>query len=416
MATDTISDLQVFLELQTRLHGANSAQAAAVMFGLGKACLERNSFKKAEEWLRQALHIQERVGADAEAIADTRRALDKALGRASRQPRIDETADEMTLSSDRLPVFRMPLEPVEEVDEEIQQSKLEIDSLRRAGCAGVALADALLKLAKQYGNRKMLDVMEPLLLEALSIRETELGAQHLSVSLDLKNLGRLYYFLERYEEAEQLFRRAMNIRASALGPLHPLVADIAKWYSKTLRACDRHSEAVAMEALVRECQAKDGTDWENYKSAGIKAMAEENYVLAQAMWLAALDESQKFGQDDPRLCTTLENLAEVYWKQAKYDRAESLCQRILMISERVLGAEHSDVAQAAKNLALVCDRQGKYAEASMLYQQALTITEKLHGLDHPTAIAIRECHERTRRLIQKQVEVKVEKSEGRWAE
>jgi len=171
-----------------------------------------------------------------------------------------------------------------------------------------------------------------------------------------------------------------------------------------------------MEALVRECQAKDGTDWENYKSAGAKAMAEENYVLAQAMWLAALDESKNFSQDDPRLCTTLENLAEVYWKQAKYDRAESLCQKILQISERVLGSEHSDVAQAAKNLALVCDRQGKYAEASMLYLQALTITEKLHGVDHPTVMAIRECHERTRRLIQKQVEVKVEKSEGRWNE
>jgi len=97
----------------------------------------------------------------------------------------------MTLSSDRLPVFRMPLEPAEEIDEEVQQSQIEIQSLRRAGCQTVALADALLKLAKQYGNRKMLIEMEPLLLEALSIRETELGSHHLSVSLDLKNLGRL---------------------------------------------------------------------------------------------------------------------------------------------------------------------------------------------------------------------------------
>lgn len=416
MSTDTISELETLLESQTRLYGAISAQVAAVMFGLGKVCLERNSVRKAEQWLRQALYIQERVGAGAEAIADTKRELDAALGKTAKAPKPDEAVDVMTLSSDRLPIFKMPLKPTDEIDEAIQECEIEIDSLRRAGCRNVVLADALLKLAKQYGRKKMLNEMQPLLLEALTIRETELGSQHLGVSTDLKNLARLYYFLERYEEAEQLFRRAMNIRASALGPLHPLVADIAKWYARALRACERHSEAVAMEALVRECQAKDGTDWENYKAAGVKAMGEENYFIAQAMWLAALDESKNFNTDDPRLCTTLENLAEVYWKQAKYDRAEALCQRILQISERILGGDHADVAQAANNLALVCDRQGKYAEASILYRQALTIAERLHGIDHPNVIAIRECHERSRRLIQKQVEVKVEKVEGRWTE
>ena len=419
MNTDTISDLETFLKLQTRLHGANSAQAAAVMYGLGRVCLERKSFKKAENWLRQALYIQERVGAGDEAIGDTKRELDVALGKASPAPKgVEgvEDVDVMTLSYDNLPIFEMPLKPADETDEAIQQCQIEIDSLRRRGSPNVALADALLKMAELYGRKKMLSEMQPLLLEAVRIRETELGSQHLSVSIDLKNLAKLYFFLERYEESEQLFRRAMNIRSSALGPLHPLVADIAKWYAKSLRACDRQSEAVAMEALVRECQAKDGTDWENYKAAGVKAMADDNYFMAQAMWLAALDESKSFRSDDPRLYTTLENLAEAYWKQAKYDRAESLCQRILQISERVLGADHCDVAQAANNLALVCERQGKYAEASILYRQALTILEKLHGNDHPIVSSIRECHEKSRRLIQKQVELKVEKVERGWTD
>lgn len=304
MSTDTITDLEEFLKLQTRLHGANSAQTAAVMFGLGRVCIDRRSFKKAEEWLRQALSIQERVGADAVAIADTRRELEAALGKATASSKVDRPIDVMTLSSDSLPIFEMPLAPSDEVQEGIQQCELEIDAMRRLGHRNLALADALVKLAKLYGRKKMLREMEPLLLEALEIREFEVGGQHLMVSTELKNLAKLYYFLERFEESEQIFRRAMNIRAASLGPLHPLVADVAKWYARCLRACDRPSEAAAMEALVRECQAKDGTDWENYKNAGVKAMEEEDYFIAQAMWLAALDESKNFKGDDPRVCVT----------------------------------------------------------------------------------------------------------------
>ena len=419
MRTDTISDLEHFLRLQERLHGAESTQVAAVMFGLGKAYSDRKDYKKAEELLRRALVIHEQAGSDSQAIADTRRELDVVLARGAEASPLDEPVDYLTLSSDSLPVYdplKVPLKQAPDgIDELIERCQTEIQSLRQSSGQSVALADALLKLAKLYGGKKLLAEMQPLLLEALRIREVALGSEHLSVSTDLKNLAKLYYFLGRYDEAEQLFRRAMNIRESLLGPMHSHVADIAKWYAKALRKCNRLSEAAAMEALVRESQAKDGTDWENYKAGGVKAMENENYFMAQAMWLAALDEAKNFRFDDPRMCATLENLAEVYWKQAKYDRAEPLCQRILQISESILGPNHPDVAQAANNMGLVCERQGKYAEASILYRQALTICENLYGIDHPDVNAIRDCHARSRRMIQKQVEVKVEKVEGRWS-
>src|ERR1700679_3708160 len=85
----------------------------------------------------------------------------------------------------RMPLVRpMPLKKVpDELDEAIEQCEVEIASMRQGGVRKVALADGLVKLAKLYGRKKMLAEMEPILMEALKIRETELGREHLSVSV-----------------------------------------------------------------------------------------------------------------------------------------------------------------------------------------------------------------------------------------
>jgi tetratricopeptide (TPR) repeat protein len=206
----------------------------------------------------------------------------------------------------------------------------------------------------------------------------------------------------------------MAMREAEFGRLDPQVSSIAEWYAKLLRKTNRLPEATELEKLVKHSRAKYGADWSKYSQAGMKAQEEENYFIAQAMWLAALDEARDFPNEDPRLSASLENLAEVYWKQLKYDRIEPLCKRILQISENVLGKEHPDVAAAANNMALVCERQGKHAEATMLYQQALSINEKLYGQTHPDVLAGKESLLRARTMAQKQVEIKAKKEQDRW--
>ena len=72
----------------------------------------------------------------------------------------------------------------------------------------------------------------------------------------------------------------------------------------------------------------------------------------------------------------LQNLAEVYRFQGRYDLIEPLYKRALAISTKVLGSEHRDVASSLESLALLYHIQGKYAEAERLYRQALAIREK----------------------------------------
>lgn len=421
MKTESIDVLEKHLKLQASIHGPNSVQVARVLVRIGSALLEQRRYSDAEEALRRALSIEEAASpVDPSSIAEIKHLLDRVLQEKS-QPASFDDLDILKVSSDKIPAFTPTVEPLynikkaDPIDTAIADAQLEVHRLKQAGGGdSIAVADALNRLAELYSRKEMLDEMEPLLKEALRMRESICGESHLSVSTDLKNLGRLYLFKGNYQLAETFLARAMAIRERSLGPFHSYVADVADLYARLLRKVDRLPEAERLEALVSESRTKYGSDWEKLKSSGQKALEEGNFLEAQAFWLAALEETSDFRFDDPRLTMTLENLAEVYWRRNKFDKAEPLCKQVLQIAESMLGPEHTDVALAANNLALVCEKQGKYAEAAILFQQALAIGEKFLGSSHPDVVQIRDSHSRARDMAHRQLEEKLKKEPGRW--
>lgn len=444
MTADNIYALKQILKLQESLHGPYSEQCATALARLAEGYALLGDAKNAESCYGRALHIEEGLHNEENA---------EKIRQALLELRQDDDEDGLKVSSARVPVFvpntqalmRTPtptqipaisehteaipgMTPVETawtehylraqpipdrkrdpLDEAISVAQNEIVRLKQSAQTN-RLADALVELADLFCKKKQLDQMEVLLLEALKVREMVSGPNHLSVSTDLKNLGRLYYATGRFALADNAIKRALEMREAQLGPYHPQVADIAEIYVKLLRKTDREQEAQEQETRVTESRARHRSDWEAYKKAALKAMEDRNFFEAQAMWLAALEESADFEQEDPRVITTLENLAEVYWKRGKYEKAEPLCKRILHVSERLLGKNHIDVALAANNLALVCERQGKFTEAVLLYKEALTIKEQLLGADNPDVVATREMHDTAKQQAHKQLERKLQKT------
>ncbi len=135
--------------------------------------------------------------------------------------------------------------------------------------------------------------------------------------------------------------------------------------------------AAAAYTLVR------GGHWETLNATGIEAYERGDYSEAEKQWSAALKEADEFGAEDPRLATSLNNLADLYRLQGRYAEAEPLYKRSLEILEKALGAEHPDVATSLNNLAEVYRAQGRYAEAEPLYERSLAIREKALGAGHP---------------------------------
>jgi general secretion pathway protein A len=114
-----------------------------------------------------------------------------------------------------------------------------------------------------------------------------------------------------------------------------------------------------------------------YRTQGKYEEAEANYKRAATI----LENS--VGSHHPNLATVLNNLAVLYRKQSKYQEAESLYRRALAIVEKALGPENRNVAMSLNNLALLYQKQGKFTEAEPVQKRALAILEKTLGPDHP---------------------------------
>ena len=64
------------------------------------------------------------------------------------------------------------------------------------------------------------------------------------------------------------------------------------------------------------------------------------------------------------------------------EEAEIYSRRALALKEKLLGAEHPDVAVTLNNLGLLLKKQGKLSEAAERYERALAIFEAQLSSDH----------------------------------
>ncbi len=122
--------------------------------------------------------------------------------------------------------------------------------------------------------------------------------------------------------------------------------------------------------------------WQSHMDAATTAYQQGNFPEAEKQLGAALKEAEGFGPQDPRLATTLNNLAELYRAQGKYAEAEPLHKRALAIREKALGPEHPHVATSLMNYARLLRETGRSAEAAKMEARAKAIRAK-HSEQNP---------------------------------
>jgi tetratricopeptide (TPR) repeat protein len=160
-----------------------------------------------------------------------------------------------------------------------------------------------------------------------------------------------------------------------------------------------------------------GTHWEHYMAEGAKAHQNGQETNAEMFYLAALEDVQSAGPEDPRLAATLHTLAILYHTQSKYAQAEPLYQRVLTLLEQTIGPDHPTLATTLNNLAVVYEAQDKYAEAAPLYQRALVLIERTLGPEHPNLAAALDNYADLLRKMQHEVEAESAEARAKviWA-
>jgi predicted GNAT family N-acyltransferase len=78
------------------------------------------------------------------------------------------------------------------------------------------------------------------------------------------------------------------------------------------QASQRVAVGLALLALPSLVALAQETQWEEHMNAGRAALEERRYEEAEKLLKAAVEEAEGFGPRDPRLVTSLENLADLY--------------------------------------------------------------------------------------------------------
>jgi tetratricopeptide (TPR) repeat protein len=82
------------------------------------------------------------------------------------------------------------------------------------------------------------DEAEPLYRQALEIDAKTIGTAHPDYAARLNNLAGLLQAMERYDEAEPLFVKALEIIRAKLGPDHPTTKTVEANYAAFLAERD----------------------------------------------------------------------------------------------------------------------------------------------------------------------------------
>lgn len=267
MKSDTIEELERFLQLQVLAVGKVSPEIAITLSKLANLYATNGNYNKAEVLHNRALEILLNTsGTHQSDVEDSRRSLNRVrelreksenqgTGKSSKRGSTSRAGSHNGQSKDKSTNSRTerPLS----VDH-IKEMELEIALLKQmVGGDHQAVAVSLTRLADLYRKEKMYDQMEPLLLEALRIHELIYGSEHPNVSSQLKNLAQLYLLQEKYSQAEPFLRRSITIRAKSLGPSHPKVLDMETQYVKLLRKTQRFTEADHLDEKIKNARKQE---------------------------------------------------------------------------------------------------------------------------------------------------------------
>ncbi len=202
-------------------------------------------------------------------------------------------------------------------------------------------------LGKTYRNLGAYDEADKHLKRAVQLRAEALGEEHLDTLRAMNHLAFLHDVQGRLKQGETLHAKVLRIRRASLGGEH------------------------------RDTLASMNNLAQNY-------IDQNRYDEAVPLFKEILDIRRRIlGIDDPDTLLSMNNLASVYWDQKRFDEAEPLYVATLEARRRVLGDDHPHTINSIDNLGTLYHMQGRLDAAEPLYLEARERCLRVLGPDHP---------------------------------
>ena len=245
------------------------------------------------------------------------------------------------------------------------------------------LANVHDELAHVYRKTGRYVEAERLYKESLEIRLAFMADTHpATVGAVYSYLGSLYWTLGGESRAESLYTAAVALQIKEHGPNHPEVATGLSQVAMVKAARGDYEEAEDLYKWALEIRettvAKDTPGGAHpgiamschnlaslYTETGRYDEAEPFYERALDVW------NQAFGFEHPRSVSTMSDYAYNCLRLRDYERAEVLYARALAISEETYGPLSPNVAAVLESMCLLYRKEGRADEAISLAEKAM---------------------------------------------
>ena len=228
--------------------------------------------------------------------------------------------------------------------------------------------------------------------QLLKSYEKVLGPEHPSTVQTLINVAIGYQNIEDYDKAEQLFRRALDIREKILGPDHPKTVSILEGIASLLSTKGKLDEAeILVRQVLKRKENSSGTDHPDIASSlsilGELYRRKADYKSGESVFRRALAIREKrLGPDHPLTATSLNNLGVLFMAKHDFKKALKFHKKALKIREKVFGYDHPARSTSMCNIAMCLQAEGKYETSEKLLKEAIGIEEKIFGVESLRAV------------------------------
>jgi len=283
-----------------------------------------------------------------------------------------------------------------------------------AGGAADEDAAQLSARAQELTDRGLYEEAESLHYRVVAIHERTLGKEHPTTATSLSNLGNVLYLQGKFKESEGVHRRALAVREKVLGAGHPDTATSMNNLANVLLRQDRDDLLSPSEARVQaQLNLQSYTETE---SLFRKALAVQESTLgpdhpatantlnnlatyldrrgkpeeAEPLQRRALDIlDRSLGPLHPDTAAMLTTLAVMLDRQGKLAESEALYRKAVQIA-RQAGNPRILLLNSSR-LGYALAKRGRYREALPFYKEAVDTLDYLYvrtrGLSEETRAA-----------------------------
>lgn len=253
---------------------------------------------------------------------------------------------------------------------------------RKGGEASADVANGLISLADIYITQSRLAEAQPLVERALQIRIAKLGPNHSETAWARFRLAKIHSAHGRYAEAESLGRAALLALTTTLGEDHPgtasMLADLSYLYHCQGRNDEAEALALKSVAIAGQAYGEDSIEAQGAKTKlGLVYIAQKRFTEAEEIFRNYLQRSKdRYGENDIEVAYAMEGLAAVHFEQGKIEQAEVLYSRAAECLFNHSG-ETADYTLMLSKLGEIRELQGRFDEAERLADRIILLRDRV---------------------------------------